>query len=706
MDHIRQFDWCSSRPDFQFIAEEEVDNCVTERILRNKFRDPLITSDSDDEQSQLTFDWDQIFKRGNDHRQFRMYVAGLRSPAPYPKLSSLTAQQHYQCLKVLCSRNPTVLKEQFIPRPNKHDHNVFQEVREIYEKEQKEYLEWAKTLWTNNHCSRALRPKPPIEMVYEAEFKIKAHELQSLPKDYELVAQIPLETKNHKCNIIFEKDLKSVDISELPLLDYTQLLHKKINVLAPCPVPEPCNKHPCRFILPNEQCASVLPRAEVCAQAAAWGAARGGAAGAARRTAPPRRQRRLAGRAGDGEPCNVIVLGNDFTTSREPAQTRTYKALRHLVEYALIPLKNKKPVSENRVSNDAEVSNKSNDMASLLDDLEMSSEDEGDNLYIAEPEFDSKSNHSETDTELKENRNSIGNDKEIENENNNENSDGCNENMSNGGNISCNGNKENRESIGFYNCTCKDTDFDRLYSRSFKKWRIRNETTNETQDIIVHTSHKVRGETGELVIEPIPEYQIELGGSRQSHDKIRSLALSLLLHRNASLLNVRVDAPTGEIVTMDNVTLDELTKDNDVLSEAANRIYTLLNQLQGLMPGHYILEHEPEHGANALLYAARRTGRPSALSLQFAASLPADARESLAVRAAPLLSPALLPYHKFRKILPCAFTPHLQQVARDTKRPPARQRTPPQALKLDEQEQRAAGRKVSPSVCITLLAPK
>lgn len=47
----------------------------------------------------------------------------------------------------------------------------------------------------------------------------------------------------------------------------------------------------------------------------------------------------------------------------------------------------------------------------------------------------------------------------------------------------------------------------------------------------------LQGEEGELVLEPIPEYQLELGGIQQSPAKIASSALSLALRKNASLLN-------------------------------------------------------------------------------------------------------------------------------------------------------------------------
>lgn len=85
-----------------------------------------------------------------------------------------------------------------------------QEVKQKYEAEQKEYIEWAKTLWTTNHCVRALHPKPHVEMVYEARFKMRANEMNSYPKTYDMAAQIPLETVNGSCTMVFAKDIKTV----------------------------------------------------------------------------------------------------------------------------------------------------------------------------------------------------------------------------------------------------------------------------------------------------------------------------------------------------------------------------------------------------------------------------------------------------------------------------------------------------------------
>ena len=44
-----------------FVEEADLDNCATEKILRNKFVDPLLSSDSEDD-TPNNIDWDQIFK--------------------------------------------------------------------------------------------------------------------------------------------------------------------------------------------------------------------------------------------------------------------------------------------------------------------------------------------------------------------------------------------------------------------------------------------------------------------------------------------------------------------------------------------------------------------------------------------------------------------------------------------------------------------
>lgn len=85
-----------------------------------------------------------------------------------------------------------------------------QDFTETYEKEQKEFQEWAKSLWTNNHCVRALRPKPIIEVVYEAEFKMKANEIAAFPKRYEMAALIPFNNNQAGSEIVFQKSLIKV----------------------------------------------------------------------------------------------------------------------------------------------------------------------------------------------------------------------------------------------------------------------------------------------------------------------------------------------------------------------------------------------------------------------------------------------------------------------------------------------------------------
>ncbi|KPJ17119.1 hypothetical protein RR48_13975 [Papilio machaon] len=142
---------------------------------------------------------------------------------------------------------------------------------------------------------------------------------------------------------------------------------------------------------------------------------------------------------------------------------------------------------------------------------------------------------------------------------------------------------------------------------------------------------------GEVVLEAVPEYQLELGASELSSHTISSLALSLMLRRHATLMTVRVDGQSGEVVRVDSNNLEELRAEHPTAgaAEAAHTLGTTLAQLQGLLPGHYLLRHE------VLLKAVCR---------------------------------------RYRKILPCAFTPHELQVAKETKKPAARQKPPPHAI--------------------------
>ncbi|XP_013190124.1 uncharacterized protein LOC106134580 isoform X2 [Amyelois transitella] len=682
MEHIKQYDWCSSLPDRCFITEEDLDNSVTERILRNKFRDPTLSSDSEDERPKTVFDWDQIFKRNTQQEhQFRIFVPGLRPVPPYPKLSALTAHQQYQCLKVLCSENPTILDKEFVPRPTKQDHRVFEELKVKYAQEQEEYKEWARTLWTNAHCSRGLRPKPTVETVYEAEFKMKANEMQSFPKTYKMAAQIPLEDANNLCEMIYQKELKKVHSTDLPQIDYP-LLTQKCSIIRPSPVPEPCNKHPSRFILPSEQSVSTLPLTEVHRELSQFALESGAKFVASEGALKCLMELDRAWMvpvsvceaiSADGDKNNVVVLGSEFSVHREPAMVRTYKAFKHLLEFSLIPPTERLKLEEKR-QKQAKKSKKSANKKEKADrtsvrtrsnsnKMSISSDEDEDHLFIdiAGNDQENIASSEMEQTDIQPDNLDLSYTSEPEKDNIHR--------------------DKTTDEFGIYNCTCKDTEFEMPPPRSYKKWVVRNKTINDEQAIIVHCSHKIRGQTGELVLEPIPEYQLELAGCQQSPGRIASLALSLILRRNASLLNVRIDSIAGDIVTIENVFPEEFHRRNKTATGlVCNRIHSTLNQLEGLVPGHYVLRHDASHGTNALLYAPS-TPETAQLTLDFNCNQLADNDEAKCIKTPPVLAPVLLPYHKYRKILPLAFTPHETQLAKEPKRPVTRQKTPPQAIR-------------------------
>ncbi|KPJ21488.1 hypothetical protein RR48_00613, partial [Papilio machaon] len=314
--------------------------------------------------------------------QHRVFVPGFRNILPYPKLSNLTRSQHFQCLKVLCAKNPDILPKEFIPLPKNFDYKIFEDVQKAYLEEQKEFIAWAKTMWTTNHCIRALRPKPLVETMYEAEFEIKAKEMESFPKNYTMAAQIPLESRNDKYEMIHEKELISVDINSLPQISNPLPITKKLTIMIPRAVPEPCMKHPCRIILPYETSTTTLPLTEVHSALAQYAAEQGAACVADENALTCLLQTDKQWTlclsvcdvvTTDGSSHSVLVLGGEFSVVRECAQTRTRRAYTHLLEHALIPDEEKvklyyksKETTENNMKS----------CTNLSQDLDDSSDDE------------------------------------------------------------------------------------------------------------------------------------------------------------------------------------------------------------------------------------------------------------------------------------------------------------------------------------------
>ncbi|XP_023944217.2 uncharacterized protein LOC112050231 isoform X2 [Bicyclus anynana] len=686
MEHIRQFDWCTSQPDIYFLKEEDISHSVTEKILRNKFHNPAISSDSEEEGAVIN--WDEIFSKKQNiqfQKAQRLFVPCLpQHPPPYPKLSAIDGRQHYVCLKIICAENPHILPEEFVPRPRNSDHRLFEELKSKYEDEKKEFIAWAKTLWTNSHCVRALHPKPHVENVYESRFKMRANEMNSYPKSFDMAAQIPLEASSSTCEMVFDKDIKSVNISLLPQIECRPMTHK-FSIIRPCNTPEPCTKHPCKFILPHEKSVSILPLTEVQRELAQFALDNNAHYIASENSLKCLIETdqtwdisvNVSDVIGpDGETTNVVVLGSEFSVYKEAVLVRTYRAFKHLLQHSLLPPSEKPKLNykdqddntaeETTVEDNTNTVPESIDMAVDSDDEENLCIDEGLPDWFASDE-DMSEKGQKSNSEKQETNKPIA----------------SKENEKTQGSNNTEPIKDNND---FYNCTCKDTIFERPPPRSYRRWRLRSTTTGEEHQLIVHCAHKVRDQHGEVVLEPIPEYQLELGASAQSRDKIRSLALSLSLRENASLLNVRVDGDSGEVATFESVSRDQLMAvHGDVTSDVANTLHTALSQLQGLLPGKYVLRHEPSHGANALLYAVKAGG---ALTLDFDCARLAELDEAKSLKTPPTLTPALLPFHKYRKILPLAFTPHQHLLPREPRKPPHRQKTPPRALQWPKRKKK------------------
>lgn len=681
MDHIRQYDWCTYQPDTPyFVTESELDNCVTEKILRNKFSNPLVSSDSEEEGKAPKIDWNLVFKKRNyEQNCHRIFVPGLRPPPAYTRLSALASHQHHLGLKVLCALHPGILEDEFMAKPNKFDMQAFEAIKEILEKEQKEYIDWAKSLWTNGQCIRALRPKPLIESVYEAEFKVRANQMKGYPKMFELVAHIPMEPTG-EYDMVMEKELVGVNPTELLKVEKPLNIRSRLSVMRPSAVPEPCDQHPVRFILPHEKSISVLPVTEVYRTLAEYAIDNGAlfvASEGALRCMAERRAWALpvsvysvTQPGPETENVNVIVLGSEFMNKQENVMRRTFRALRHLLEVALVPASELTKRSQAPQEEEIVPETTSSQELAWPDDTS----DEEDDLFIdfdeastKEGDIDTPSKNTDVQTEMEVDTRTPQ--KETK--------------------ITTNANRSFTEGFGVYKCTCQDSSFERPPPRSFRKWRFRKKSTSESFDVIVHCAHKFKGSVGEIILEPIPEYQADMGASKQSEDRITSVALSLALRdSDTSVLNVRLDAESGDIITTEEYTRAKFYSEHgDRSHHVAGVVHSALSQLQGLVPGHYVMQHEPNHGLNALLYAPRNTGKEQPLKLEFDSTQPGEADEAKTVKTPPQLIPALLPWHKFRKILPCTFTHYPNQLAKP-KKPPPRRRTPPRALKNEEKRGR------------------
>ncbi|KAJ0179117.1 hypothetical protein K1T71_004829 [Dendrolimus kikuchii] len=702
MEHVRQHDWYATERDDNFLNENELDNCVMERIIRNKFYDPLLSeSDTEQEGGDAKINWEPMFKKirndlhnsqsksqhatdspdstVNQFKKYkRNYVPCLKSMPPYPRVSNLTIQQHNQLLKVICSQNSHVLPYEFVLRPTKTDHKLFEQLQSIYKTEQQEYIEWAKSLWTSTNCIRALRPKPSLETIYKAEYKMKANEMSSFPKSYQLAAQIPYGVKDHSCELTHKQDLITVNASDLPQIEYPDL-SDKFHIMKPCSVPKPCTKHPCRFVLPNEKSVTMLPLTEIHRELAQYASEHGAQYIVSEKalcciveedkkwTLPLSVCQVIDP---DGEKRNVVVMGNDFTTQREISQVRSYKAFRHLLEFVLIP-------PSERTKSIPTLDTLSLNRKSEQEMVELSTDEEDDSLFIDADDLGIKNELlvdevSDDETSLEVNEKGVEKDREKSTPDaNNKIGDDLND-------------------LGIFTCTCEGTE--NPPPRSFRVWKVSNKTTNESFNVIVHCSHRTKTKFGEVVLEPIPEYQLDLGGVEMSPHRVRSLALSLALRKNTSLLTARVEAATGEMARYDIATRDEWKElYGDPMKDISATIYTSLSQLQGLLPGNYLLRHEPSHGMNAMLYVARPNGTDILLEFK---NEPLDLDdEAKGVKTPPKIEPVLLPYHKSRRILPCAFTPYEAQVAKEHRKPLARRRAPSPAIKLDAEDNGGGRRK-------------
>ncbi|KAJ8724746.1 hypothetical protein PYW07_015704 [Mythimna separata] len=97
---------------------------------------------------------------------------------------------------------------------------------------------------------------------------------------------------------------------------------------------------------------------------------------------------------------------------------------------------------------------------------------------------------------------------------------------------------------------------------------------------------------------------------------------------------------------------------------------------------------QPSHGANAMLLCPRTGHQRPSLLLNFDSDQLLEVDEAQMAKMPPTISTALLPYHKHRRVLPCAFTPYENNVAKESKKAAPKKKAPPQAIKFPKKRRK------------------
>lgn len=706
MEHIRLFDWCryeNTRKPENFVEEEDLDNSVTERLIRGKFRDPLLP-EYKDEGKPINIDWDEIFKKKPIiPLKYNTVVPGLQPVVKHPKLSALSSADQFVILKILVVRNPLVLKKFSIPRPSRKDYKRFIELQPIYEKEQAEYVNWAKTMWKAAHNIKALKTHKILESVYDAIYNLHLNMTLTIPRHYEMVAMVELNSRDsNQYNITFVKDLIKVTISQLPEVVCPCLL-KRFTVYKDKPtLPKSCMRHPCRVILPvstvpteadltdihqdlgqyamdhNIKC--IISEESLCCLLESN-----------RYWLLPVSVRPTFD--ANGEKCNAFVIGTEIFNQRQPARCRAYSAMHYLLHTHLLkdtrhPTARKGPnfkSKDNAVQNDSVTNNKESVVQAADEDSDSEDEDglviDFDKIDQCPIADDQERDDEESQIEKIEEPPVI---EETSPEVSKESvlpetppSKRCKTEMTDTSDTF----KMPPLPRDMRSCTCSESP--PIPKRSYKIWKFKNTATGDSFEVIIHSPHRCRYNDREALLEPILEYQLELGASVQSDVKLKSLALSLFLRPGATLLNVRVDPTNGDIVHYEHLDFESLNAKlgKDLIPDIANTLYTSLAQLQRLLPGEYLLQHESNHGANAKLHVFRpvRGREPTSVNFNGANVKVPDDVEIADLQTPPTLTPILLPYHKYRRLLPLAFTSNDNMVSNvcdvgSKKQPPSQRR--------------------------------
>lgn len=696
MDFIKLFDWSLKNyidDDEQFLDVTDIKTSATNKILNGIYKDPLLkcSSDSDSENDLEAKNLINMLKsvnpssintKRNNKNLLKPYIPGFRPLPLYPKGSSLTKSQHHACLLIKAVQDPAI-QIITLQAPDQDDYKLLEELQPKIAKEQEEFCAWAKTIWSEGQCARVLRPKPLFTKLADADFQMRQSESISLPQDYQMVAQISL-SNDKDVDLVFVGDIGK----ECPRPPEIVLpnLKKRVDLLtSTIKLPTVCPQHPYHINLPGESVKNVKSRTEVTRNLVELAQKENVqfivSGSALQALADLSKSWHLAvtvkQEAGLGVQ-NVIIVDGPIAVTKPTSKQLTARAIALLLQHELagnVSKSTDKSVDDEK--SHTAISHRNVNTEIIGDKFGEHSDSEDDQLAIIDAN-ESIASKDDSNKEIIKGTNTLEqatgiltrqmrraasrkstNELDISSSPNTAAKSPTPKTVQPKAKSLRSVSTRSSNSISASTPSCHCGGVPKL--RQYKKWELR--TKEESQaviPVIVHTSRKFVKEDNEVIINPIIEYQVEIGACAMSENEMQALILALHLRGNSLALTARVDASSGELITLEWTNEEKLLScfSQSLLAPSLSIAHATLQLLGKLNPGSYVLRHEPKHGPNAMLYVASRSPptHPAQDWLFLQAKTIDNSKEELEdAKVPPELCNAILPIHRHRKQLPLMF---------------------------------------------------